>query len=412
MFAGKLENDPLRGAGFALLKVDLSSTEGEAVKRRLIRERSFSVSIQEVSSEEYLQKSESFSPYDLNEVFFKVNEFSFDREGLVLSIPPAITSNLTKNFFNFKVKAGNVVVSIGEVGADGLILALESFRGKDLSYVEPAEDILEEPEEDPVEDYPEDSPEDYNQDPEDEPEPDFEAEEPLEEELSLEGDHLQGEEEEFEGPVEDYNPEPPDEAKEEEPLDIFTGIPEELSDKRGARKWAPYFIPLLILLIPLLYLLLAFWGSYWPFVQKPTVAENIPNRIPPPVDEIIRDEEYFRSGCWSAAGGLMGGEQKPEHSVDYTYCFTSPYEARVTISALDANGKILDVCTTTAVFQMAEKRLAIHEHPDGPVCQNSPDTSYYSSILACDLSSGGAADCSITSQDAKLKISAVFRRLS
>jgi hypothetical protein len=449
MVSAVLENDPSKGGGAALLKVDLKSWKAEeSIRSKFARERNFSVSIKEARSEEYLQETENIHSLDLTERFFKVEKVSLSDDELILSIPQAITQRLVKNFFVFKVKAGKVVIPDLWVQATSLTLFTgRSGEGED-DTLEDEEEVeagspgegagagsgdgsgdglgeisLEGAEESQAGEAPggdeadisEDSkPEDSNLRTEADREEPFggegstkstdEAEENEDERLGSEDKDSLGEEDKI-------LPELYETSDTEKVPEI---APDLLKERDQGRRRGAWSYILLLLLIPLAYLVFAFFSSYWPFAPgQGSVADNNQNQNSSSGSQrTLKDPDFFISGCWAAADGLMGGEQSPEYTVDYTYCFTSPQEARVTISDLDENGKIMDVCTTTAVFYIIETRLILQEHPDGPVCQKSADTSYHSSILACELSSDLSADCSITNQGSNSSISAIFRRLT
>jgi hypothetical protein len=106
----------------------------------------------------------------------------------------------------------------------------------------------------------------------------------------------------------------------------------------------------------------------------------------------------------------MGGSTSAEIPVDYVYCFTSGENAVVSIVERNQNGEVSDVCRTTAVFRVNGRKLLLREHPDGPLCQNSPDASYLSSSLSCDLTKYGLANCTITTAGNPDNILAVFKR--
>jgi hypothetical protein len=173
----------------------------------------------------------------------------------------------------------------------------------------------------------------------------------------------------------------------------------------------------LLLIIPLAWLLLAYLLNFFPFASdmSETIVETepTPEVVSPPLQVAeVKDPLYFTEGCWETGSGLMGGTNGPELSVDYTYCFTSPNEALVTISELDTNGHLLDICRTTASFQLIGNKLTLNEDPGGPICQNFPDVSYYSSSLSCDITQYGLSNCEISSVGLPDKIIAIFKKSS
>ncbi|MDR3152861.1 MAG: hypothetical protein LBW85_00980 [Deltaproteobacteria bacterium] len=103
MTIATLENDPERGSGWALLRVDLAEAASGAVAGGPPGE-GYSFSVRDAQSGEYLQKPGSRAPWGLRERFFRAGVRKAAPGELALVIPPQVTERLVENLFFFSVK--------------------------------------------------------------------------------------------------------------------------------------------------------------------------------------------------------------------------------------------------------------------------------------------------------------------
>jgi hypothetical protein len=102
-----LENDPDRGSGWALLRVELPAGSGGALAAAGEGAK-FSFSVRDAQSGEWLQKFRAKRQWSRNEHFFEADRLPSARGELVLSVPPTVTERMVENLFFFSVKAAGL----------------------------------------------------------------------------------------------------------------------------------------------------------------------------------------------------------------------------------------------------------------------------------------------------------------
>ncbi|MDR2459338.1 MAG: hypothetical protein LBE38_00940 [Deltaproteobacteria bacterium] len=447
-----LENDPKRQNGFALLQVDLTGEAGINQKFLLDPEiREYLLSIREVQSGNYLQKTKGLNSWRRSEYFFKVKMERLTDQELVLSIPPEITERLVENLFYFTVKAEGISFP------DLMVQAGDISTASKTIYMAPIN--LDDEDEEDDETGPVDT--------------DLKIDTPpmeptnLQEETKISLDHEKGaeppsspehsesmSEAQIAPTVLENKPEPAEPQKPSiVPISVATGPPPievaaipppiavapppiEVAATPPLIEVVPPYVPpkneniyepvlypssyvpasddkrkrnlwWLLLLIPLvLFPLLAYGFGFWPFGDKESLTSSAQVEIP---------RDYYLEGCWDSAtaSGLVGGfDYGPWYQVTYRYCFSSPSAATVTITNQDEKGRVVDICKVNASHTMTGNQLVLVEDEEGPVCQNDPGVSYYSSSLTCNFLLDGSTSCRINTDGSDEILEADFNKVS
>ncbi|MDR1079595.1 MAG: hypothetical protein LBQ79_01180 [Deltaproteobacteria bacterium] len=477
-----LENDPKRGAGWALLRVEIPPADSRVLAAA--GEVPMSFSVKDAQTGEWLQRPRTRRLWSLKEHFFQAERRPSGPGELAVSIPPAVTERLVENLFFFTVKGAglfyqDLMVQAGHILTASTPIILTPGPGRydddEVEDEDGTEERLNASAEPPSPPFsgpshevrleggpppeigdgyelptpsecleagrvdggagagagPEDAAPSGGEDPRPVP-PATETESyGVPEALLRAGagmsSGVSGEEESPEAADAGTGPFfPPEDLPKERPgfsLDPPRtdggdgGLPVPVSGEdggqdRAGRSGGParrlWLVPALIALAAAV-LYFALWRdvSLPPDSPPPPPEAEVWIPEPPPAVPAVPLE-----GCWAAdglSGAAPGARRRP---VLVQYCFSSPFEAVLTVFDLDDGGGAEDACSSQASVSASGEGTLIAGDPGGPVCARAPDTSYYAMSLSCRPRPGGDVTCLIETGGGERPLEALFTRRS